>query len=135
RPLLARAGASEVVRAERTVAVDDDERRLEDHALQRRRADDLAPRRVLRRALRRVLLVDLLPREVERALAEQPGEDAEDQPARLVQELHARRPYPVSTPRPPGRGVRSDRRAVNIRVTIDDDLKQEIAMDEDRAED
>src|SRR5215207_6925034 len=80
RALLARPRTREVVPPDRAVAVDDDPRRLEDHALQRRRCEDLAPRRPLRRALRRVLVVDLRPHEIEDLLADETGEDAEDEP-------------------------------------------------------
>src|SRR5262245_9610141 len=73
--LLARPVAGQVAPAGRRVAVDHHARGLEDHALQRRRANDLAPRRLLRGALRRLLLVELRPRHVERLAANKAGHD------------------------------------------------------------
>src|SRR4051812_12742319 len=98
RTLLARPRTREVVPADRPVAVDDGPRDLEDHALQRRSADDLDPGRVSGGPLRRVLVVDLGPGEIEEPLADEAGEDAQNQAERLVDELHGSRPYPFGRP-------------------------------------
>src|SRR5688572_703220 len=90
RALLARPRTREVVPAHGAVAVHDDPRGLEDHPLQRRRSEDLAPWRLLRRALRRVLVVDLRPDEIEDLLADETGQDSEDEPDWLIEQLHVR---------------------------------------------
>ena len=100
RALLARPRAREVVPADGAVAVHDDARGLEDHALQRRRGEDLAPVGVLRRALGRVLVVDLRPHEIEQLLADDPGQDAEDQTDGLIEQPSCSdRLYPFILPR------------------------------------
>src|SRR5690349_7737438 len=98
RTTLPRPRAGEVRPALRAVAVDDHARDLEDHALEGGGADDLGPRRVLGRRLRRILIVDLRPGEVEQPLAQQAGDDAQEDADRLVNQLHEGRRYPFRRP-------------------------------------
>src|SRR3954471_24869591 len=86
----------EVRPADRSVAVGDHARDLEDHALQRRGGEHLGPGRLLRDALGRLAVVDLRPRVVEELAADQTRDQAEDEADRLVDELgHRARRYPV----------------------------------------
>ena len=63
----------------------------EDRRLQRGRGDHLGKRRRLGLRRRRIVLVDLRPHGVECLAADDAGDDAKDDPERLVEELHLRR--------------------------------------------
>src|SRR4051794_27889721 len=123
RPLALLAGpeAGEVAPAGRRIAVDHHASGLEDHALERRRAKDLSPRSVLRGALRRLLLVELGPRDIERLAAKEAGHDAGDEAEGLVEKLEQ---HGATLPFRPEGQVHSDRSAVNITGTSDDDLSR-----------
>src|SRR4051794_10003775 len=71
RDLLTRPEAGEVLEAAGPGAVDRGARRLEGDALDRRRAEDLAPARVPRRGLGRLAVVDHAPDLLEDLLAQE----------------------------------------------------------------
>ena len=106
RTLLARPHTREIAPADRAVAVDDHPRDLEDHALERRGAEDLDPRGdcsvVPFGGSSSSIFVHA---KLNSRLPTQAGDDAEDDPDRLVDELPRRPTIPVPTDCPIGGGV------------------------------
>src|SRR3954468_7684143 len=91
---LPRPAAGQVMPADRAVAVDRESRDAEDHPLHRGGGEQATPADVLRRGLRRLLVIDLRPHEVEEPLADQAGQEAQDEADRLVEQLHRDRRLP-----------------------------------------
>jgi hypothetical protein len=84
--------------ADCSVAIDGEPGHAEDHALDRGGGEEPAPGGFLGGGLGRLLIVDLLPHEVEDPLAEQAGEEPEEETDRLVDQRHSRGTLPAVDP-------------------------------------
>ena len=97
-PLRARPDAGQPLKALGAAAVDGRLRDRERRALNRRRAQYLAPGGLLVGGLRRLAIVDVSPDLVEDLPREEAGDDADNDPEGLVKELHGCAGYPRASP-------------------------------------